>query len=97
MRSGRPLLMSDVLKSSVALVAEKLGRATLTAHEKIDEAIVVDIGPRPGLGCARVRGQATLASYIGKSSVAIVFQERHALGKFPSASQHQNVQHPSLL
>ena len=84
--------MRDVLKGPVALVAEKLGRATLATYEQIDETIVIKVRPGSGLGCVAGGGETALTRNVGKSSIAMPLQERHTLGKLPSATQHQNVQ-----
>jgi hypothetical protein len=87
--------MSDILKSSIALVVEESGPGHFTAHEKIDEAIVIDIRPRSAW-VAPARSQAILAGHIGKSSVTIIFQERHTLGN-SHPPRSTKFRHPSLL
>ena len=65
----------DVFKSAVALVAEKVARTIFVAHEQVQEAVVVDIGPDGGLRACRGFGEARFARDVGERAIAIISQQ----------------------
>src|SRR5580704_4624105 len=83
--------MRDVFEGAVALVAIEMAGSILVAHEKIEIAVVINVGPNAGL---RLQGQVKPAGcgHVGESAVAIVAQQRRTLGKFPGATQDEDVE-----
>ena len=83
--------MRDVFERAVAFVAEEMAGPVFVADEQIEIAVVINVGPDSGL---RLHGQVEAAGcgYVGESAVAIVAQQRGALGKFPGATQDEDVE-----
>ncbi len=81
----------DVFEGTAALVQEQLRGAILVADEQIEQSIVVDIRPRRGLRARRRLCQSACRRHIGEGAVAVVPQQRLALGHLPPAAQHQDV------
>ena len=86
-----PAAARDVLEGAVAAVAEQLRRTVLVADEQIDEAVVVDVGPRRRLRAGGRAGQAARDRHVGERAVAVVAEQRLALRRLPPAAQHEHV------
>ena len=81
----------DVLECAIAVVQEKLSGTVFAADEKIEQAVVVDVGPNRGLGAGGRLGEAGGFGDVGECAVAIIFQERLALRNFPAAAENEDV------
>src|SRR5580658_1792941 len=83
--------MGDVFERAIAFVAEEMAGSIFVTDEQIEIAVVVNVGPDPGL---RLHGQVEAAGcgYVGEGSITIVAQQRWALGKFPRATQDEDVE-----
>ena len=82
----------DVLERAVALVQEQLGGAVLVADKQVHEPVVVDIGPHRRLRAGGRPGQAARLCDVGERAVAVVAQQRLALGDHPRAAQGEDVE-----
>src|SRR3984893_4945906 len=84
--------MRNVFKCAVPSVAKELAGAIFAAHKQVQVAVVVDIGPHGRLSVCSRFGQAARGGHIGECAIAIVLQQRLALGKLPRSTQDKNVE-----
>src|SRR5207244_138327 len=87
----------NVLKGAISPIEKELARPVLVADKEVEETVVVDVRPSCRL---RPRGrfrQSSLTRNVRECSVAIVPQKRFAQGKFPRASQNENVHTPVVV
>src|SRR2546426_5282494 len=65
-------LLGNLLERTVALIAEKLNWRAVIYHQKIDVALIVEIGRDDRRGLVLPSPQAGLRGDVGETSVAVV-------------------------
>lgn len=95
--SVRPGGMVDILKCAVAPVVEELAGAVFVAHEQIELAIIIDVGPDGRLSGRRRLCQAGLPRDIGECAVTVIPHQRFAHGEFPGSAQDEEVRAPVIV
>src|SRR4029077_12926983 len=82
--------MGNILECAVALIEKELRRAVFVANEQVEQSVIIDVHPNRGLG-AGGDPQAAGEGHIGEGAIAIISEQRLALRRLPSATQHKNV------